>query len=753
MSSSDDLEDLVREFLVESHENLQRLDQELLAIERGDFGPETFASIFRTAHSIKGACGFFGFVRLEALTHAGESLLARLRSGRVSASPDVAAVLLRLVDAIRAHLAVIEAEGAERGGDDDDLIAALTRLAGASIAPPAGSVFAQPLSPVTPFTAPAAVAPPIAAMPAFTMEVPAPASERSAAPAEEASAGGALADGYVRLDVALLDRLMNLVGELVLARNEIIRHSARVNDLALVTTAQRLDFVTAELQEGVMRTRMQPVGSLWRKFPRLVRDLAKECGKEVRLELEGAETELDRTVIEAIKDPFTHIIRNAVDHGIESPQERVRAGKPAEGRIALRAYHEGGVVIIEVADDGDGISVDRVRVGAIRKGIITLAQADSMSERELINLIFTPGFSTADHVTSVSGRGVGMDVVRTNIERIGGSLDLLSRAGEGVRLRIKIPLTLAIVPALVIDCAGERYAIPQVSLVELVRLEGDKIRATVERLFDVEVFRLRDKLLPLVSLASLLHPDRPAKTDAGSLEIVVLQADERQFGLVVDSVTEMQEIVVKPLGRLLESATVFAGATILGDGRVSLILDVLGLAQRAEVVGDLDARAFSRIAAPVPEGREERQSMLVLSLPDGGRVAIPLTDVARIEEIMMDRVERVGGGQVVQYRGEILPLVHLGSVLPERRSAPRDGERAPASDVLRVVVHAGDSGHVGLVVDQVIDVVEEAISLNRSSTRTGVLGTAVILARVTELLDVRTIVRASGVGRRAEGDA
>lgn len=391
-----------------------------------------------------------------------------------------------------------------------------------------------------------------------------------------------MADTSIRVDVGLLDKLMNLVGELVLARNQITQFGSSQEDPAFLGTVQRLNLLTGELQAGVMKTRMQPVGSVWGKFPRLVRDLAVACGKQVRIDMEGQETELDRTIIEAVRDPLTHMVRNAVDHGIEPPAERAAWGKPAEGRLFLHALHEGGKVVIELTDDGGGIDPRRVRDKALLSGLVTPEQAARLGDRELLDLIFLPGFSTTDRVTQFSGRGVGMDVVRTNIEKIGGTVDVDSTLGRGTTIRMKIPLTLAIIPALVVSTGGDRYAIPQVSLLELVRLEGEQVRKGVEQFHGIPVYRLRGNLLPLVYLDRELGVEPIRAGD--EINIVVLQADDRPFGLVVDAIRDTEEIVVKPLQKALKGIGVFSGATIMGDGNVALILDVLGLAQRAGVV-------------------------------------------------------------------------------------------------------------------------------------------------------------------------
>jgi two-component system chemotaxis sensor kinase CheA len=540
------------------------------------------------------------------------------------------------------------------------------------------------------------------------------------------------------VDVQILDRLMNLVGELVLARNQVLQFAGGAEDPALAATSQRLNLVTTELQEGIMKTRMQPIGSLWNKYPRIVRDLAAACGKQIRLEMEGMETELDRSVLEAIKDPLTHIVRNCADHGIETPERRRAAGKPEAGLMHLRAFHEGGKVHIEVADDGQGIDVDRVREKALVRGLVTPERAASMTEHELISLIFLPGFSTAERVSNVSGRGVGMDVVKTNVERIGGTIDIQSRRGRGTTLRIQIPLTLAIVPALMITVAGDRYAIPQSSLLELVRIDSEQARSSVEHLHGTTLLRLRGKLLPLLHLRKLLELE--AGPSEEHVNVVVLSVDNQPFGLVADSINDTEEIVVKPLGRELKGLGVYAGATILGDGRIALILDVPGLAAHAGLSGE--SRSQAQLDAASAHGGTARQAqrLLIFAAGDGERSAIPLDDVARLEEIPASSVERTGRDEVVQYRGELLPLVRLG------------GRTSAQSEVLNVVVCTAGGRSVGLVVESIEDVVEQELEIYEGEgggTRTGC---AVVQGKVTSLLDVGAITAGAGLGlgRRRE---
>ncbi|MFN8545607.1 MAG: chemotaxis protein CheW [Candidatus Binatia bacterium] len=719
MSEADEMEEVVTEFLVESYENLDQLDRDLVALEKEPGSREILASVFRTIHTIKGTCGFLGFGKLEAVAHVGESLLALLRDGKLALDAERTSALLAMVDAVRQMLASIEATRAEGERDDAALIARLVELQ--QVDAPA-AVPVEPAEPAPVVERVAQVASPVSAPPA-----------ESGGPV----AGGMVSDTNIRVDVSLLDRLMTLAGELVLARNQILQYSAAQADTTFLAASQRLNLITTELQEGVMKTRMQPIGNIWSKFPRVVRDLAVACGRKVALELEGAETELDKTIIEAIKDPLTHLVRNAVDHGIEPPDARRAAGKPAEGRLLLRAFHEGGQVNIEICDDGAGIDPENIRRKALERGLITPEQAARLSDREVTRLLFLPGFSTAEKVTNVSGRGVGMDVVKTNIEKIGGSVDVFSTPGEGTRFRIKIPLTLAIIPALIVTCRAERYAIPQVNLVELVRVEAKERAQQIEHINGAPVHRLRGHLLPLVHLDRELglgaaeSGDNARADDA--VNIVVLQTGDCLFGLVVDEVNDTEEIVVKPLSNLLKGIPAFAGATIMGDGRVALILDVVGLAQGAHVVHEASERGA--VAGGSEDGTAgERQSLLLVTVGESGRLAVPLGLVGRLEEFARTAVERVGAREVVQYRGEIMPLLRLGDVLGEAHAA--------GGETLQVVVYAAGRCHVGLVVDRIVDIVEEVIVVQGHGTRPGVVGSAVIQQRVTDLLDVPELIRA-----------
>jgi two-component system chemotaxis sensor kinase CheA len=799
----DDSDDIVREFLVESYENLDRLDRELITLEKNPSDREILGSIFRTIHTIKGTSGFLAFDKLGAVTHVGESLLGRLRDGQLVLDGEITSALLAMVDAVRQILAGIEASGGEGERDDGELISRLTRLqqpvgaaAKSEVARAAGSGSEAAALPstigdilmrcagVTPAEIQLAVKSQKEGDPRHMGEilveqgVVRPADVVEALRVQQAARGQSASDSTIRLDVGLLDRLMNLVGELVLVRNQILQFANRTEENGLAAIIQRLNLITTELQEGVMKTRMQPIGNIWNKLPRTVRDLALGCGKQVRVEMEGQETDLDKTLIEAIKDPLTHLVRNSVDHGIERPEVRQAAGKDPEGRLTLRAFHEGGQVNIEISDDGAGLDQERIRNKAVQKGLISAEQAGRMSDRELVNLVFLPGFSTAETVTSVSGRGVGMDVVKNHIEKIGGTVDLQSTFGHGVLVRMKIPLTLAIIPALIVTSAGERYAVPQVNLLELVGLDGEASGKGIETIHGTPVYRLRGRLLPLVYLTKALRTTTAAPAGATApgppgvnsglvnsrrVNIVVLEADGRRFGLVVDEINDTEEIVVKPLSQQLKNISAYSGATIMGDGKVALILDVLGLAQRSNIPAET-RECLAGEETQTAAGAGVKQKLVLFTGRAGARMAVPLQLLARLESIPGAEVERSGNQWVTQYRGQILPLIRVSHALVshaleddalEDRDALScdDAQSLPTTAMLPVLVLEHDHKPFGLVVSQILDIVESTLEPQSAPTRAGVLHCSVIEGRVTELLDVPALLRVGEVREAAMAHA
>jgi two-component system chemotaxis sensor kinase CheA len=767
------MDDLIKEFLVECNENLDRLDGELVKLEIDPSSQELLSSIFRTIHTIKGSCGFLGFAKLEKVAHVGESLLSRLRDGKLSLTPEFTSGLLAMVDAIRVMLGEIQTTEQDGNETYAELIETLNSLQNQGQQTASDAVSNAPLPkeyskkyqgsnpeensaksvPPASVSTPAARLPPVLPEPPDALAAGPEESQMAQHPQDDSRSKNAVPE-TIRVDVHLLDRLMNLVGELVLTRNQITQFSARQSDPNLVSPAQQLNLLTSELQEEVMRTRMQPISNIFDKFPRVVRDVATTHGKQVVIEMEGKETELDRSLLEAIKDPLTHIVRNSVDHGIETPDQRVARGKRAEGHLKLRACHEGGQVLVEISDDGAGIDTARVKSKAIERGVITAQQAGRMSEGELLNLVFLPGFSTVEKVTNLSGRGVGMDVVKTNIDRVNGTVDLQSYPGQGTTIRIKIPLTLAIVRAVIIQSDGNRFAIPQVNIQELVRLEPDRVRTEIESVHGVPVYRMRGRLLPLVYLNEELKLAKQAGNQAGQDEatnIVVLQANDHPFGLVVNEINDSEEIVVKPLSKQLRGLKIFAGATIMGDGKVALILDVVGLAQNANIFSEARDQALAEKTAETRKAQDqnqaEKQTFLLFAGPDDSRMGLPLTTVARLEEFRAADVEKSGGEWVIQYRGKILPLIRLDVVLEERRIRLRHGSKTVEPDPLQVLVCNDEGRAIGIIVERILDIVEDRAEVKSPATREGILCAVVINDRVTELIDIPAIQRIAEANR------
>ena len=792
-----DNEEYVREFLVESAENLDQLDRDLVALEENPRDSQRLASIFRTVHTIKGTSGFFGFAKLGAITHSGEHLLGQLRDGKIDLDDDVTGVLLTLVDAVRSILERIEKTGGEGESDFHDLSQSLDRVAFEAVKrredggvvvtrltpppaeapapvapvevslppepelepalPPVAEIVAAaeigavappeaPAAPVVPAVAPATttaataeadvatlvparVVVPDAAVPAAPPPIPAlPPAPRTRRPA--------VAEQSIRVDVGLLGTLVDLVGELVLARNQLestVRHktaSRGDEHPELLKVVHRIDTVTASLQAAAMKTRMQPIEQVFSKFPRIVRDLAVTCGKEVTLEIDGADTELDRSLIETIRDPLTHLVRNAVDHGIEPPEVRLARGKPAAGRLSLRAYHESGQVMVEIRDDGGGIPVDAVRKKAVAKGLLSAEQAAALPDDRILQYIFEPGFSTAAKVTDVSGRGVGMDVVRTNIEAIGGAVDIGSIPGSGTTVRVRIPLTLAIIPALIVSSGSHRFAIPQAAVRELIALRAgtNGSAVSVEGLEGAPVMRLRGRLLPLVFLGEILGLEAdaaPGQAPRGT--VVVLRSDEVEYGLVVDGVTVSEDIVVKPIVAVLVALGLYAGATVRGDGAVVLILDPRGIAHAAKVpprpASDRLAEAAASEAVPLDR-------YLVCESPAGRVVAVPLEEVARLETFPCERIQHAAGHMVVHREGRLTALADVDAVLA---GAPQPID----TQTVTAVILSATLGEVALRVRRILEVVAPEAPINRDLRAGGVIGTIAVAGRATEVIDVR----------------
>lgn len=783
------MDDLLSEFLTETSESLATLDIELVNLEQNPNDTSILSNIFRLVHTIKGTCGFLGLPRLETLAHSGENVLGKVRDGELTVTAEAVTLILGSIDRIKEILAYLEANETEPDGNDRDLIEQLNAMAEGDAPPPAAAAEAPAAASAAPeSSAPAAEAFPVAAellaeveqavsqgkKAAKSEDIDAqmaaerakeaaaakPAAEESAPPPEEkpaaakppavakeppkeapkeaakAASGGSdtsIAGQSIRVNVDLLENLMTLVSELVLTRNQLLQMIRGRDDSEFAAPLQRLSHITSDLQEGVMKTRMQPIGNAWSKLPRIVRDLGIETGKKIDLQMYGAETELDRQVLELIKDPLTHMVRNSADHGLEDTEGRRNAGKSEVGIIKLNAYHEGGHIIIEISDDGRGLNINRIREKAIANGLASEADLDSMSDQQVAQFIFKAGFSTAEKITSVSGRGVGMDVVRTNIEKIGGTIELKTVYGKGTTFTIKIPLTLAIVSALIVECAIERFAIPQISVLELVRVTANS-ETRIEKINRAPVLRLRDRLLPLVSLGNLLKlrqddiHDLAARladedNDLNETFIVVTQVGTYTFGIIVDRVFDTEEIVVKPVAPILRHISMFSGNTIMGDGSVIMILDPNGI---ATATGEVTMNSAGGEGAATHGGTrvDDMTSLLIFRAATSELKAVPLALVARLEEIELEKVEYSFGKPVVQYRGQLMPLVTVTDGVEFRKEG-----RQP------ILVFSDRDRSMGLMVDEIVDIVEDRLKVELKAETQGIIGTAIIGDRATDVID------------------
>ncbi len=778
------MDDLLREFLTETSESLDTVDNQLVRFEQDPNNAKILDNIFRLVHTIKGTCGFLGLPRLEALAHAGETLMGKFRDG-MPVTAEAVTLILGSIDRIKEILGGLEATEVEPQGNDQDLIVQLHQMVErgmAAMSAPAAPVASAPVMPAAPVPeAPVVSGPPVqpasveGTLTVQTLErelrpgevslddlerafqeteievvTPPPAAKVAAAPAPEpepeprvvaapkgpkavakktvveveaTSDADRVANQSIRVNVDTLEHLMTMVSELVLTRNQLLEISRRNEDTEFKVPLQRLSNVTAELQEGVMKTRMQPIGNAWQKLPRIVRDLSSELHKQIELEMHGADTELDRQVLDLIKDPLTHMVRNSADHGLETPAERAAAGKPEQGTIRLSAYHEGGHIIICIADNGRGLNTERIKAKAVSNGLVSEAELEKMTEAQIHKFIFAPGFSTAAAVTSVSGRGVGMDVVRTNIDQIGGTIDIKSVAGEGSSVTIKIPLTLAIVSALIVEAGGDRFAIPQLAVVELVRARANS-EHRIERIKDTAVLRLRNKLLPLMHLKKLLKIDDGSSSDPENGFIVVTQVGSQTFGIVVDGVFHTEEIVVKPMSTKLRHIDMFSGNTILGDGAVIMIIDPNGIAKALGAAGGASREIADENAASRANAAEQLTSLLVFRAGSSQPKAVPLGLVTRLEELAVDKIELSNGRYMVQYRDQLMPLVQM------------NGVSVQTSGAQPILVFADDGRSMGLVVDEIIDIVEERLHIEVAGHSEGILGSAVIKGQATEVIDV-----------------
>lgn len=770
------MDDLISEFITETTESISLLDSEMVKLEQNPEDSAILSNIFRIMHTIKGTCGFLGLPRLESVAHASENVLGKIRDKQLQASADAVTLVLESLDNIKLLIEHLSAHGQEPDGEDSDLIGRLnffaeTGAVGSGAANASHSVQVDKPAVVVEASATAEASafphfcgdddPEMAAAIAkLEAEMAAKEHAKAAAAVEAAKSAsvalvkptvkvdsaksaakkddGSKAEGdagganqSIRVSIDVLENLMQMVSELVLTRNQLMQIVRTKEDKEFLTPLQQLSHITSELQEGVMKTRMQPIGNAWSKFPRLIRDLSLELGKKIDLKMEGAETELDRQLLEVIKDPLTHMVRNSCDHGLETPADRLAAGKGEMGTVTLSAYHEGGHIIIDIIDDGRGINIERVKKKALDSGIVTEAQLESMSEKQIAQFIFAAGFSTAEKVTAVSGRGVGMDVVKTNIQKIGGTLDLDSTWGKGSKISIKIPLTLAIVSVLIVEAQEQKFALPQINVSELVRVAPDSDLG-MEVINNTLVLRLRGKLLPLAVLPEVLgHQVDRAELMRKEMYIAVCRVGSYDFGVLVDRVFDTEEIVVKPVSEILKGISVYSGNTILGDGNVIMILDPNGIAKTLgtmEVVRRESADT-TQILAGIKQGEVGFLSFLA---GNGAPKAVPLELVSRLEEIDVTSIEIADAHPVVQYRGDLMRLVMLDK-----------GQKLPDKGRVDVIVFSYDKRVVGLVVDNILDIVHAPFDIKLSSKESkshGFLGSMVIAGKTTDVVDVGSIL-------------
>lgn len=794
------MDELVAEFLTETNESLEELDVDMVNLEQNPNDADLLGKIFRLVHTIKGTCGFLALPRLEKVAHHAENVLGRFRDGDLEVTPEYVTLIFESIDQIKYIVGEIEANNKEPDGDDAALIEKLDIVfegrdkdGGAAPAKATEAATDGDASGGYPGEATGNVSKAeLDALEAAFMNTPGPedmatAAEPEAAPEVEtesasaieaapkpeevkpATAEGAakkapsLASQSLRVSVDVLENLMTMVSELVLTRNQLMQLQRANGESDLSGALQSLNLVVSDLQEGVMKTRMQPIGNAWAKLPRIIRDLSMELDKKINLDMRGQDTELDRQVLELIKDPLTHMVRNSGDHGIEDPATRIAAGKPEVGTIILNAFHEGGHILIEIQDDGKGLPMDLIKNKIINNGLATAEELAEMPDQQIQQFIFKAGFSTAEKVTSVSGRGVGMDVVRTNIEKIGGSIELKSIEGKGSTFTIKIPLTLAIVSALIVASAGERFAIPQLCVRELLMASHNGV-SKIEMIKGTPVFRLRNNLLPLVSLDDLLKLKRAptpadivsqaqetpqdtdiehgldsndivaeAETPTHVVEdndtsinqyIIVTQVGNFDFGIIVDRVFDTEEIVVKPVAKILRDIEMFSGNTILGDGSVIMILDPNGIARQA---GELETSAPQEAAADqlLHSDSQKKTSLLLFKAGDATPKAVPLALVARLENVDFSNVEHSAGQMLVQYRGQLMPLLTFNHSV----QVPETGEKP-------VLVFTDRDQSMGLIVDEIVDIKEEYIDVQLSGSDLGLFGSAIIDNKATDVVDV-----------------
>lgn len=733
-------DELMRDFIEEAVNHLAHVERDLLQIESqgAEIDLELVNQVFRGIHSIKGAAGFLGLGAVQSLAHRLENLLNGIRNGEFVPDKETIDVLLSSADQLRC---LVEAPEVSEEVDIAAHLIALDDVArrhqGGNLA--TGERIHGGDAPSSTHEVLPGVEGGSSVQDEFGQATKS--DPWSEAPGRGGPRNGSAADANIRVAVGTLDQLMNLAGELVLSRNQLLQMLSDTQNIGFEAVASRIDQVTSELQEAIMQTRMQPIGTVFNRFRRVVRDLSGKLGKQCDLSISGEEVELDKTIIEAIADPLTHLVRNAIDHGIETPEARLAQGKKRGGSLQLRAFHQAGKVIIRIEDDGRGIDANALKEKAVAKGFLASERAADMPEREAVRLIFHPGFSTAETVTDVSGRGVGMDVVKTNIEKLGGSVELETEVGVGTQITVTLPLTLAIIPCLLVRAGGERYAIPQANIAELVRVRPAEVATRIGRVKNAEVLRLRGSLLPLVRLSQVVEAEAEDR-DAGNANevpveaernerawnIIVVESGRVRYGLIVDSLFDSEEIVVKPLGRHLKDCICLAGATVLGDGRVAMILDIPGIMVHAKLERS-DEEPQTNADQDCSVADEDEQWALLFTNDPKEHFAIPMGLISRIERIQSEQIDHVAGQELLQYRGASLPLLSLERCI----------NALPRAEQTRLYVAVFNMGQreVGLIVPNIVDIrtVPSEIDSMTLSER-GVMGSLVVDGRAVRMVDL-----------------
>jgi len=727
----------VEEFLLDVQEAVVQLDRNLVELEKDPSNRNLLGEIFRSVHTVKGSCGFIGFKILESVAHEAENLLTQLRDGSLTLTTPMVDTLIRVLNAFRKILSNIKTSNTEGTEDFAELIQTLLQLQQSPPAPAPGSAVETTAVESAPAPKAKEAEPPPPEARETSPASPSPkAGIADPGPREPAGKTTEDAETGIRVNTEHLDRLTDRVGELVIIRNQILQNvSKHSGKMSMQTVSHQIDRIISELQEKIMRTRMQAIGSIWGKFPRLVRDCAMHYSNKVRLEMKGRETELDRHLLGQLMDPLMHIIRNAIGHGIEKPDQRAQLGKPAEGILLLEAHSENGWALIEVSDDGAGMDPETIASSAMRLGLISDDQRSRLSVGQKLSLAFMEGVRGEEISSTGNARkGMGLTLAKAKIEEIGGTVELQSRAGQGTLLKLKLPLTQAIQPVLLVSVGKNCFAIPQNHLLELVRLTPEMVQRDVDEIRGTPVFRLHGKLLPLVHLSKELG--LPANDD-DSWNIAVLKAEGPPFGLVVEEIKNTMDIVVKPLAKMLQGLDYFSGSMILGDGSIGLILNIRGLSR------NVGLQAADRSLLTDGENTSEESSsknlehFLLIGM-DSANMVIYLHDVDRLEDIARSNVERSGGQDVVQYRGQIMPLVYLSDLLSNVEPSA-----TKVRDRLKVVVFSKEGETVGLVVDRILDIVAEDLSRYRENGETKLPSRIVVQGHTTDVLDTQRLIWAA----------